>query len=164
MLFKPAGAIANNAIYPFASEKRKQPIGLDSESYSETGRVKLPAGFVVDETPEGSSLDAAFGAYRASYKVDNGTLLFTRSLEVKATTVPAAEYSKVRDFFGRVSVSEGSPVVLIKHQLPPRNDRAEESALRLPWQVLSKKKLPPKTSKRSAHRRCSVTMVFREGC
>jgi hypothetical protein len=87
---------------------------LDAESYSETVRVKLPAGFAVDDMPDSASLNAPFGAYRVTYKVDDGTLLFTRTLEVKATTVPADEYSQVRDFFGRVVGSEQSPVVLIK--------------------------------------------------
>jgi len=87
---------------------------LDSESYSETVRVKLPAGFAVDETPESGNLDAPFGTYRISYKVDNGVLLFTRSLEVRAATIPASDYSQVRDFFGRVAGSEQSPVVLLK--------------------------------------------------
>ena len=113
MMFRPA-VLARTTQYPFASEKRKQPVVLDSESCTETVRVTLPAGFAVDEMPDSASLDAPFGTYRVSYKVDNGTLLFTRSLEVKATTVPAADYSKVRDFFGRVAGSEQSPVVLIK--------------------------------------------------
>jgi len=113
MMFKPA-VLARTTQYPFASEKRRQPVVLDSESYSETVRVTLPAGFAVDEMPDSGNLDAAFGTYHVSYKVDNGTLLFTRSLEVKATTVPADEYSKVRDFFGMVVGSEQSPVVLIK--------------------------------------------------
>lgn len=113
MMFKPA-VLARTTQYPFASDKRKQPVVLDSESYSETVRVTLPDGFAVDEMPDSGSLDAAFGTYHVSYKVDNGTLLFTRSLEVKAAIVPAADYSKVRDFFGRVAGSEQSPVVLVK--------------------------------------------------
>ena len=64
--------------------------------------------------PDSAKLDAPFGTYRLSYAVNGGTLLFTRSLEVKATTVPAAEYARVRDFFGQVLGSEQSPVVLIK--------------------------------------------------
>ncbi len=68
----------------------------------------------MDETPESGNLDAPFGTYRISYKVDNGVLLFTRSLEVRAATIPASDYSQVRDFFGRVAGSEQSPVVLLK--------------------------------------------------
>jgi hypothetical protein len=113
MMFKPS-ILARTTQYPFASDKRKQPVVLDSESYSETVRVTLPAGFAVDETPESGNLDAHFGTYRVSYKVDNGVLLFTRSLEVKAATIPASDYSQVRDFFGRVLGSEQSPVVLLK--------------------------------------------------
>ena len=64
--------------------------------------------------PESAKLDAPFGTYRCSYAVNGDKLLFTRSLEVKATTVPAAEYGRVREFFGQVVGSEQSPVVLVK--------------------------------------------------
>jgi hypothetical protein len=113
MMFKPA-VLARTTQYPFAAEKRKYPVVLDSESYSETVRVTLPAGFEVDEMPDSAKLDAPFGTYRFSYAVNGGVLLFTRSLEVKATTVPAAEYGRVREFFGQVLGSEQSPVVLVK--------------------------------------------------
>jgi Domain of Unknown Function with PDB structure (DUF3857)/Transglutaminase-like superfamily len=113
MMFKPA-VLARTTQYPFADEKRKYPVVLDSESYSETVRVTLPAGFEVDEMPESAKLDAPFGTYRCSYAVNGDKLLFTRSLEVKATTVPAAEYGRVREFFGQVVGSEQSPVVLVK--------------------------------------------------
>jgi len=113
MMFKPA-VLARNTQYPFAADKRKHPVVLDSESFSETVRVKLPAGFVVDELPDSAKLDAPFGSYRVSYKVDNGMLVFTRSLEVKAATVAAADYAQVRDFFGQVLGSEQAPVVLMK--------------------------------------------------
>jgi hypothetical protein len=115
MMFKPA-VLARTMQFPFASEKRKQPVVLESELYNETVRVQLPAGFAVDELPEGASLNAPFGTYRVSYKVDNGILLFNRSLEVKASTVPAAEYAQVRDFFGRVLGSEQAPVVLLRNR------------------------------------------------
>ena len=113
MMFKPA-VLARTTQFPFAAENRKYPVVLDSESYTETVHVKLPAGFEVDEMPESGKLDATFGTYRCSYAVNGAMLVFTRSLEVKATTVPVAEYGHVREFFGQVAGSEQSPVVLVK--------------------------------------------------
>jgi hypothetical protein len=46
--------------------------------------------------------------------VSDGELLFVRTLEVRAGTIPAAEYGKVRDFYGRVSAADQSPVVLVR--------------------------------------------------
>ena len=45
--------------------------------------IKLPDGFSVDEMPEASKLDAAFGSYATSYEVKDGYLHFMRSLLVR---------------------------------------------------------------------------------
>jgi hypothetical protein len=74
----------------------------------------LPEGFEVDEMPDAAKLEMPFGKYSASFEVKDGHLIFTRQLEVKATTIPAALYPVVRDFFGRMRGVEVSPVVLAK--------------------------------------------------
>jgi hypothetical protein len=87
---------------------------LDAQACTETVRVKLPAGFEVDEMPEATKLDAPFGNYSATYEVKDGQLIFTRSLVLRSATIPAEQYAQVRNFFGRMLAAEQAPVVLIK--------------------------------------------------
>ncbi len=113
LIFKPA-VVSSGGSVSLAEPTRKHPVVLEAHAYTETVRVKLPAGFDVDEMPEGAKLESPFGAYSASYEVKDGQLLFTRSFTQRATTVPAAQYADVRAFFGRIRAGEDSPIVLAK--------------------------------------------------
>jgi hypothetical protein len=113
LVFKPAVVTHGDSVW-LAEPTRKHPVVLESEAFSETVRVKLPAGFDVDELPDAVKLDSEFGTYTASYEVKDGQLVFTRSLVQRATTVPVEKYTAVRNFFGRVRASEQAPVVLAR--------------------------------------------------
>ncbi len=94
--------------------KRTHPVVLKSDAYSETVRVKLPAGFDVDEMPDPVKLDTPFGSYSTTYEVKDGELLFTRKLTQHASRIPAEQYESVRKFYERIRAAEQSPVVLTK--------------------------------------------------
>jgi len=113
LVFKPA-LVAHRFSLDLTEPKRKHPLVLESEAFSETVRIKLPEGFEVDEMPDSAKLEMPFGTYTANFEVKDGHLIFTRQLEVKATTIPAVLYPVVRDFFGRMRGVEVSPVVLAK--------------------------------------------------
>jgi hypothetical protein len=76
--------------------------------------VKLPLGFEVDELPDPLKLDTAFGSYKTSYEVKNRELIFTRTLELHAATIPAEQYQTVRGFFEKIRTAEQAPVVLAR--------------------------------------------------
>ncbi len=113
LVFKPA-LVSHRFGIDFTEPKRKHPLVLESEAFSETVRVKLPEGFEVDEMPDAAKLEMPFGSYTATFEVKDGHLIFTRQFEVKSATIPAALYPIVRDFFGRMRGVEVSPVVLAK--------------------------------------------------
>ncbi|HEX4950957.1 MAG TPA: DUF3857 and transglutaminase domain-containing protein [Blastocatellia bacterium] len=113
LVFKPA-LVAHRFGLDLTEPKRKHPLVLEAEAFSETVRVKLPEGFEVDEIPDAAKLEMPFGMYSANFEVKDGHLIFTRQLEVKAMTIPAALYPVVREFFGRVRGVEVAPVVLAK--------------------------------------------------
>jgi hypothetical protein len=113
LVFKPA-VVSRRESLPLTDATRKHPVMLDAQAYTETVRVKLPAGFEVDEMPEATRLDAPFGNYSATYEVKDGQLIFTRSLVLRSATIPAEQYAQVRNFFGRMLAAEQTPVVLIK--------------------------------------------------
>jgi hypothetical protein len=87
---------------------------LDPYAYDETVRVKLPAGFDVDEMPDVLKLETAFGSYATTYEAKDGQLVFTRKLVQRASTIPVEQYASVRSFFEKIRAAEQSPVVLAR--------------------------------------------------
>lgn len=113
LVFKPA-IVSRRESLLLSGAKRHHSIVLEPHAYTETVRFKLPDGFKVDEMPEASKLDAAFGNYATSYEVKDGYLHFMRSLLVRGMTLPVSDYEKVKGFFERIRSAEQAPVVLAK--------------------------------------------------
>ncbi|MGA2434518.1 MAG: DUF3857 domain-containing protein [Bryobacteraceae bacterium] len=113
LMFK-AALVGRNDHYEFAEPTRKSPVMLHSHAFTETARIKLPAGFKVDELPDTADFQASFGKYHATWKVDGGELVFTRALEIQNATIPAEKYSEVQGFFQHVIGAERAPVVLVR--------------------------------------------------
>jgi hypothetical protein len=113
MVFKPA-VVGRLERLGFTEGKRTEPYQINSESYSEKVTVKLPTGFTVDEVPEAAKVSVPFGSYSTTYEVISGQLVFTRTLLLKRSTIPASDYESVRKFFGQVHSAEQAPVVLVR--------------------------------------------------
>lgn len=113
LVFKPA-IVSRRESLSLTEAKRKHPVVLTSNAYSETVRVKLPSGFDVDEMPDAVKLDTAFGSYATTYEFKDGQLVFTRKLVQRASTIPAEQYASVRSFFERIRAAEQAPVVLAR--------------------------------------------------
>jgi len=113
MVFKPVVVSRRELLY-LTSAKRKHPVVLTSNSYSETVRMKLPEGFAVDEMPDAVKLDTGFGSYATSYEVKDGELVFSRKLVQRAATIPVEQYNSVRSFFEKIRAAEQAPVVLMR--------------------------------------------------
>ncbi|HKP13868.1 MAG TPA: DUF3857 domain-containing protein, partial [Blastocatellia bacterium] len=113
LVFKPA-IISRRQGEPLPAGARRHPVVLRPNAYAETVRVKLPAGFEVDELPDPVKMEASFGSYETAYQVKDGQLHFTRKMVVRGETIPAGDYAKVRGFFERVRTAESAPVVLAK--------------------------------------------------
>ena len=113
LVFKPAIVSRRNAL-SLTESKRKYPVVLHSNAFSETVKVKLPDGFDVDELPDPVKLETGFGTYQTSYEVKDRELIFTRTLAQKAATIPTDQYPAVRSFYEKIRAAEQSPVVLAK--------------------------------------------------
>ncbi|MEN3335070.1 MAG: hypothetical protein V7641_4435 [Blastocatellia bacterium] len=113
LVFKPA-IVSRREALALTAGLRRQPVVLHSNAYTETVRVKLPAGFEVDELPDPVKMDAPFGSYETAYQVKDGQLQFTRKMVVRGATIAVADYPKVRSFFERIRAAEAAPVVLAK--------------------------------------------------
>jgi hypothetical protein len=111
LLFKPT-IVARRESLLLIESSRKHPVALEPLAYTETVRVKLPVDFKTDELPEPAKIETSFGAYATTYEVKDDQLLFTRSLVVRAATIPVEQYESVRSFFARIRAAEQSAVVL----------------------------------------------------
>ncbi|HJZ98911.1 MAG TPA: DUF3857 domain-containing protein [Candidatus Solibacter sp.] len=112
MIFR-AGLLRHGE-YRLTEKTRKYPIVLDTDALSETVRIELPKEFKVDELPAPIKVDSPFGKIDAGWKVEAGYLVFHRTLEMSAQTVPAEQYGALRKFLDAVSAAEDAPVVLIR--------------------------------------------------
>ena len=113
LVFKPA-IVSRKESLALTDPKRKHPVVLTASAYSETLKLKLPAGFDVDELPDPVKLDTSFGTYATNFEVKDGQLLFTRKLVQKAGTIPVEQYNTVRSFFEKIRAAEQAPVVLAR--------------------------------------------------
>ncbi len=113
MIFKPAfvGRLDSLTV---SDGKRVHSVLLNASAYSESIKVKLPDGFVVDELPEASKIETSFGKYNVTYEVKDGFLLFNRALTINKTEVAADKYDTIKSFFAKIRTVEGDPVVLLK--------------------------------------------------
>lgn len=114
LVFKPV-VVARREALALTAATRKHPVVLHANAYSETVRVQLPTGFVVDELPDAVKLQTAFGSYVTSYEVKNNELVFKRQLSQQATTIAPADYETVRKFYESIRAAENAPVVLARH-------------------------------------------------
>ncbi len=113
LVFKPV-VVARREALALTAATRKHPVVLHANAYSETVRVQLPSGFVVDELPDPVKLQTAFGSYVTSYEVKDNELVFKRSLSQQAKTIAPSDYEAVRKFFESIRAAENAPVVLAR--------------------------------------------------
>jgi hypothetical protein len=108
------GLLSNGGEYFFTTRQRTAPVKLEAGLRRDSVKIKVPAGFKVDELPAPARIDGPYGTLAASWKVDNGEILMEQTLEIKETLAPAADYAKVRDFFDKVAGAQAAPVVFIR--------------------------------------------------
>lgn len=113
LVFKPVVVDRLNSLW-LTENNRTQPVVMEANSFNETAIFKLPAGFVVDETPDAVNLETPFGKYSTAYEIKDGSLIFKRSLILNSATIPVEKYPSVKDFFVKIRAAEQSPVVLLK--------------------------------------------------
>ncbi|MEQ1644813.1 MAG: DUF3857 domain-containing protein [Pyrinomonadaceae bacterium] len=112
-VFKPV-FVGRRRDIEFTETTRNAPVEIDSSAVTETSTFNLPAGFVVDETPDAVDLSSAFGKYSTRYEIKGQQLIFARKLVTNRTIIPADKYDTVRAFYSKIRDAEQSPVVLIK--------------------------------------------------
>ena len=76
--------------------------------------VTVPAGYVLDALPPAVNEDLGFVTYRSSTSFKGNVLRYTRTMEVKQLSVPAAQSEPLRRFFRVIEGDERNSAVLKK--------------------------------------------------
>ena len=113
LLVRPRGV--GDLARPFDDKPRTLPIDLE-----ETGRwrdsfdITLPAGYVVDETPDPVSMDVGFASYHSSVAAKDNVLHYQREYVVRQVEIPAGKAADFRKLESTILFAEKGAVVLKK--------------------------------------------------
>jgi transglutaminase-like putative cysteine protease len=111
MVFKPVLLGRREAEF-LTDPKRNYPVLLNPSLFRENIHIKLPQNFKPDELPDPVKLQSPFGEYTARCELTNGELVFARTMEVRAVSVPPEQYQELRKFYQKILAEEQSVVVL----------------------------------------------------
>lgn len=96
-------------------EQRQQPIEFEAPlRNTDVFEIAVPAGYVPDSLPPAVNEDLRAVAYRSSTTFTGNVLRYTRTLEVKELSVPAAEAESLKQFYRRIEADERNSAVLKK--------------------------------------------------
>lgn len=94
---------------------REYPISFSNEGmWRDSIDIALPAGYRVDDLPDPVKVDLGFADYSSEVQAEGGVLHYTRQYEVKALSLPAGDYAKLRSLEAAISSDESNTVVLKK--------------------------------------------------
>jgi len=103
-----------NSFIPEKIENRKTEI-VRNLGYSDydTIRYHIPEEIYPEFLPEPVKLTSRFGDYEASYKIDQGLIVYTRKMIVNKGRYPAESYQEFIDFYKGVSKADNSKLVFL---------------------------------------------------
>ena len=105
------GSLAQN----FNDKPRTLPIDLDATGrWHDAFDIALPAGYVVDETPDPVDTDMDFASYHSAVTVKGSTLHYERTYEVKKVELPADRYADFRKMMSTILQDERGTAILKK--------------------------------------------------
>jgi hypothetical protein len=76
--------------------------------------ITLPAGYVVDETPDPVNVDTGFASYHSSVSAKGNVLHYQSEYVVKQVEIPASQAAEFRKIEGAILFDEKGAVVLKK--------------------------------------------------
>jgi hypothetical protein len=79
----------------------------------DTIRYHLPEGIYPEFLPEPVKLKTKFGEYEATYKVDQGNLVYIRKLKMNKGEFPPETYQEMIDFFKGMNKADNTKLVFM---------------------------------------------------
>jgi hypothetical protein len=103
-----------SSFIPEKIENRKTEIVRNS-CYSDydTIRFHIPEEIYPEFLPEPVKVKSRFGEYEASYKIDQGLVVYTRKIIVYKGRYPASSQQEFVDFYKSISKADNSKLVFL---------------------------------------------------
>lgn len=100
---------------PFDEKLRTVPIDLGATGlWRESYDIALPAGYVVDETPDPANIDMDFASYHSSFTAKGSVLHYEREYTVRQVELPASRAAEFRRLEGEILADKKVAAVLKK--------------------------------------------------
>jgi hypothetical protein len=100
---------------PFDDKPRTVPFDLEATGrWHDSYDIALPAGYVVDETPDPVDIDMDFASYHAAVTAKGNVLHYEREYVVRQVELPADRAADFRKFESAILSSEKGTAVLRK--------------------------------------------------
>jgi hypothetical protein len=113
LLVRPR-VVGDDAV-PFDDKPRKLPIDLTATGrWRDSFDIALPAGYVVDETPDPIDLDVEFASYHSAVTAKGNVLHYEREYVVRQVEIPADKAAEFRKLESAILFDEKSAAVLKK--------------------------------------------------
>lgn len=103
---------------PFNDKPRMVPIDLSATGHwHDSYDITLPAGYVVDETPDPVDVDADFASYHSKITAKGNQLHYERDYIVRTVEIGADKADAFRRFEGAILADEKGTAVLKKQEI-----------------------------------------------
>ncbi|SFQ61328.1 DUF3857 domain-containing protein [Hymenobacter arizonensis] len=115
-VFINANLLSRLPALPAQIGERQAAVWLPRASlHADTVRLHLPAGFRAETLPAAVQFSTDYGTYACQYQsLPDGTVQYTRHLELKRAQMPRTAYAGYLDFRRKISIADKAQVVLLK--------------------------------------------------
>jgi Domain of Unknown Function with PDB structure (DUF3857)/Transglutaminase-like superfamily len=113
LLVRPR-VIGNKALgFLETKDPRLFPIEFEEPTRdTDTFKITIPAGYVVDDVPPAVDADYGFASYHSKTVVTGNVVDYTRTFELKELSVPVGKAEELRKFYRIIATDERNTVVL----------------------------------------------------
>jgi transglutaminase-like putative cysteine protease len=107
--------LMNRSTYiPEKLESRKTNVVLRTPYMDiDTIRYQIPEEIYPEFLPEPVKFSSRFGEYEASFKIDQGSLLYVRRVKMKKGEFPAESYTELIDFYKNMNKADNTKIVFV---------------------------------------------------
>jgi len=107
--------VVGSDVMPFDDKPRTVPIDLNATGrWHDSFDIALPAGYVVDETPDPISVDEDFATYHSTITAKDNHLHYEREYVVRQVEIPADKAAAFRKLESAILTDEKGTAVLKK--------------------------------------------------
>jgi len=107
--------VIGSDVLPFDDKPRTVPIDLSATGrWSDSFDITIPAGYVVDETPDPVDIDVDFATYHSTVTAKDNHLHYEREFVVRQVQIPAEKAADFRRLEGAILADEKGTAVLKK--------------------------------------------------